>query len=702
MKKLLIPFASLLLIAACSKVDTGANNSSNIPAGKIAPDGFTYQTTKQITVDVSLLTNTDDPIANVPVAIYSYENNNKGNKIATAVTDASGKINYSVAVPAYLDTFIVTPNFIGVLNNAKVSLSGKSLSCTLGGSKGFLGNVVGTFDAKLPETVAVNSNGNQGKFGTLDINGVKTSTTFTYMGTADAQGYPNYLVSPNDPISAALLTSLTNTLPESKNLSTSINGSSYLSSNATSNIILTKTADVWLTFVYEGAGNRNSFGYYKYATNNPPTTLADIKNITFVFPNASFNGSGGELVSGNKVYIGRIGADTTIGFVLYGDGFNAALGGANVKTSNPAYFSDAYLNPEKLTANKKHTVLIDYTDPKTSVDYYLVGFEDLNRETASCDNDFNDCVFYATANPVEAVNRTGIKPVVSPLDSDGDGVCDALDEYPYDATRAYNNHYPALNMNGTVAFEDNWPTQGDYDLNDLVVSYHYNLITNAKNQVVEVKADFAPIAAGASYENAFGVQFPFASSVVSSVDGQRLSNGITTQSSNGTEAGQSNAVVIPFDGSRQMISNPGGSPFVNTDMSLAKVTGDTSHIDILLTSPQASFDPATINPFLISNKRRSYEVHLPGFAPTSLADKTLLGTGDDASNAAKGIYYVTKNNYPFAINFAGSFSYPTERTPIYNAYLHFFDWTGSGGTSYTDWYKNTASGYQNSSNIYSK
>jgi LruC domain-containing protein len=378
------------------------------------------------------------------------------------------------------------------------------------------------------------------------------------------------------------------------------------------------------------------------------------------------------------------------------------MGGNNVKTGNPAYFSDAYLNPEKATANKKHTVLIDYVDPKTKLDYYLVGFEDLNRETASCDNDFNDCVFYATANPVEAINRTGIKPVISPLDTDGDGVCDALDEYPTDPTRAYNNHYPGVNQYGTLAFEDNWPVQGDYDMNDLVVSYHYNLITNAKNQVVEIKGDFAPIAAGASYENAFGVQLPFSNSVVSSVTGQKLANGFTKQNSNGTEAGQTNAVIIPFDGTMQLIKNPNGNTYVNTDPTIPKVTGDTSHLDIVLSSPQGNVDPATFNPFLISNKRRAYEVHLPGFEPTSLANKALLGTGDDASNAASGIYYVTKNNYPFAINFASSFSYPTERTPIYKAYLHFYDWTGSGGTNYLDWYKNTAAGYQNSSVIYNK
>ena len=700
MKKILIPFASLLLFAACSKVGTSVNSTNNVPVGKIAPDGFTYHTTKQITVDVTLLTNSNEAIANVPVAIYSFENNDKGNKIATAVTDASGKINYTVSVPANIDTFIVTPNFIGVLNNAKVLLTGKNLTCTLGGSKGFIGNVIGTFDARLPENVAVNSASHH--LGTLDINGVKTTTTYSFLGTYDTLGLPNYLVTPNDVISASFLTTLTNTLPESKSLITSVTSSKYLSNSATSNIVLTQAADVWITFVSEGAANKNSLGFYKYATNNPPTTLADIKNITFAFPNASLLNSGGELVSGNKVYLGKIGADTTIGFVLYGYAWNPAIGGTKVNTNCPAYFSDAYLNPEKLAANKKHSIMIDYTDPVSNKECYLVSFEDINRESASCDNDFNDCIVYATVNPTNAINRTGILPMATKIDSDGDGVCDALDEYPNDPTRAYNNQYPGVNQYGTVAFEDNWPIQGDYDMNDLVVSYHYNFITNAKNQVVEIKGDFAPIAAGAVYENAFGVQFPFASSVVTSVTGQRLTNGLTTQNGNETEAGQTNAVIIPFDGTKQMISNPGGNPFINTDMSLPKVTGDTSHIDILLTTAQASFDPATIDPFLISNKRRTYEVHLPGFAPTNLADKGLLGAGDDASNVANKIYYVTKNNYPFAINFAGSFSYPTERTPIYNAYLHFFNWSGSGGTTYTDWYKNTASGYQNSSNIYSK
>ncbi|WP_429382131.1 DUF4842 domain-containing protein [Mucilaginibacter sp. UYCu711] len=33
---------------------------------------------------------------------------------------------------------------------------------------------------------------------------------------------------------------------------------------------------------------------------------------------------------------------------------------------------------------------------------------------------------------------------------------------------------------------------------------------------------------------------------------------------------------------------------------------------------------------------------------------------------------------------------------------HFADWALSGGTTYTDWYSNTAAGYRNTGNLYLK
>jgi LruC domain-containing protein len=71
-----------------------------------------------------------------------------------------------------------------------------------------------------------------------------------------------------------------------------------------------------------------------------------------------------------------------------------------------------------------------------------------------------------------------------------------------------------------LAFEDNWPSKGDYDFNDVVVDYNINTVTNAQNQVVEVIGEFTLRASGATYNNGFGFQLDnIAPNKVTSVTG---------------------------------------------------------------------------------------------------------------------------------------------------------------------------------------
>ena len=56
------------------------------------------------------------------------------------------------------------------------------------------------------------------------------------------------------------------------------------------------------------------------------------------------------------------------------------------------FLTDDALNPEVDPNLKKHAILINYT-PDNKV---LIGFEDLDRTSPGCDNDFNDLVFYET------------------------------------------------------------------------------------------------------------------------------------------------------------------------------------------------------------------------------------------------------------------------------------------------------------------
>ena len=158
-------------------------------------------------------------------------------------------------------------------------------------------------------------------------------------------------------------------------------------------------------------------------------------------------GSGGNLKSGNKIKLGKFNAGTSIGFVLFANGWN----GQAVNSNATKFYSTTACNPETNPDLKKHTVLL-YSAAKQNID--LIGFDDQNRETGGSDNDFNDIVFYATSNPPTAISQTNVQPVDEAKDSDGDGVIDNLDQFPNDATRAYVNYYPSKTTFGTLAFED--------------------------------------------------------------------------------------------------------------------------------------------------------------------------------------------------------------------------------------------------------
>jgi LruC domain-containing protein len=456
-----------------------------------------------------------------------------------------------------------------------------------------------------------------------------------------------------------------------------------VSDNATEHLNIVQLSDVWITFVAEGAGNLNSIGYYTYPTNNPPATANDISEIKLLFPNASALGNGGSMISGDKVHIGQFPAGTSVGFVLFAFGWQ---GGNVVHVNNPKFYSDSKFNPEPTAALQSHTVLLNYP----LENQYIIGFEDLNRTDATCDHDYNDVILYATSNPVTGISTAGVPTMGPATDTDGDGVYDNNDEFVNDPTRAYTSYYPSVNTYGTLAFEDNWPSKGDYDMNDLVVKYRYKYINNGSNKVVEMTGNYFVENAMASYTNGFGVQLPIAPSLISSVTGQRRTENYTTLNANGTEASQSKAVIIPFENHKILLA--------------AQSNGnkDTVSVNIQFISPLAisALTGAPYNPFLISNKSRGIEVHLPGKLPTDKATLALLGTMHDNSNAATSKYYLSAENWPWALSFTESFSYPKEGSAINEAYLHFGEWATSGGALFTDWYSNSAIGYRNLSKIY--
>jgi len=288
-------------------------------------------------------------------------------------------------------------------------------------------------------------------------------------------------------------------------------------------------------------------------------------------------------------------------------------------------------------------------------------------------------------------------------DRDRDGVPDDEDDYPDDASRAFNYFFPSVGGFSTIAFEDLWPFRGDYDFNDLVVDWRFNHIANASNLATAIEGVVRVRAIGGSFQNGFGFELPLPQDLVSTITGITQNFNLVTTRANGTESGHDRAVVILFEDAYQVLRNPGQS-FVNTRMSDNYIDPAEIRFEIRLSSPVelSALGTPPYNPFIFVNGTRGREVHLHGHPPTALADLSLLGTGDDYSDHQSGArYYQTVKNLPFALEVPATFEYPVEKAAIESAYLNFLEWAESGGLSRTDWYQ-LKSGYRRAENIYSR
>ncbi len=677
MKKILFVPLFFLLFSCVEKVGDINRNDDQID---FATD-FEFNTISTENISITLLAPDGSPMNGVLVSFLTKSPMDGGQVFLKMITNENGQANSNYNLPISQETAVIQIKSTGLPQLLQVSRQNL-----------FDGILVQGYEHQYTELSADLTPGMSVIDGTY-VDGysngrIASNFKIEYLGKYDKNGVPEYLEK-RDRISSELLSYINASLPESLPVPTY--HPRFISDNAETTLNITEIADVWVTFVHEGAGYTNALGFYTYPTGNPPQTTADISKVTMAFPNTSFKNSGGGLTSGDKVKLGRFEPGTSIGFILLANGWRPAT--QVVEMGLRQVFSHKYLNPETDPTKQAHTVLL-YDEVNK---LFLLGFEDLNRMEGS-DDDFNDAVFYVTSNPVEAIDLTNVNPIDTPLDTDKDGVNDTYDEFPNDPRYAYKYSYPGENSYGTFTFEDQWPGYGDYDFNDLVVDYKYDQYADAKNLMVELRPEFIIKAIGAGFNNAFGVELGIDPSKISSVSGSEVENSLFTMRDNGTEAGQTNAVIIASDNARRGFNTEG---FVNTVEGMPYLDPDTIKIIVTFSTPQNlnATGSAPFNPFLVINQVRGKEVHMPGYDPTDLVDASYFGTGNDASDPKTGIYYRSQTGLPWGMNLPVSFDYPKEKTRIEDSYNFFGQWAKSMGFSYMDWY-GTKTGYRNSDKIY--
>jgi LruC domain-containing protein len=679
-KRLGLALLTVILWSGCTEglpnpVDVDVEEPADVAAQDmmdlIIPPTFQFATARPVAVTVTFGDLTGAPLVGVPVAVLLPQDTTAA--VLEGASGPDGVFTGVLPVATSSDSVVIRVSYVGLVSEARVPVINDAVQFDWS-------DVTSESGASTASPLTTSAPGPL----------AAAATSLLTLGSWNGSGVPNYLEPDRDTISAALLEDINASLPEYNSVPDA--HPAYLADGGT-DLSLADSAEVWVTFVHEGAGWRNALAFYTYDLSNPPQTAGEITNLTLVFPNVSYRGSGGGLRSGDKVSLGLFPANTGIGWALVSNGWN----GSSVGNGQYLIYSDPRFNPEPDSTLRQHNVLLN--DAERGL--VLLGFEDVRRDDIpfNCDEDFNDAVFYITASPQTAVATDDLNPIDKPVDTDGDSVSDVYDLFPTDPTRAFLSRFPSANTFGTLAFEDMWPSRGDYDFNDLVVSYQIGHIANGSNQVVALEATVVIEAVGAGYPSGFAFALPLTPSAVASVTGQDLADGYINIESNGVESGQSEAVIVVFDNARRRL--PPAGEFTNTVLGEPTVVPDTVRITVDFTGPVSAqaLGVPPYNPFLIVNRERGREVHLPGYAPTDLADTGLFGTMDDATVPSLDRYYQTSNNLPWALAAPAPLSYPVERVQIVRGHLRFGNWAESGGASYRDWYQDRP-GYRDHSFLF--
>lgn len=278
--------------------------------------------------------------------------------------------------------------------------------------------------------------------------------------------------------------------------------------------VVESDTEVLFSFVYSGASRTAQIYYYYYPTDfntnqggnpgsqnyfyNAEKGYGDYERIISRFKNDKFLLTKGY---GDNGYI-NISNNNKTGFSIpvqfYGEDGNATTGsnfpegysiGFFIISSWPdvfePIFTDWWCNSHQDGGIKHHTNQWQHNN-KQAVRFkdsesgkIIFGFEDiaLNETTEDkCDFDYNDFLFLITTSP----------------DIDKEDI----PELNEDITES---------VEGTLLYEDLYPSEGDYDMNDVIIEYTWTKYFDGSNKLTKIDYEFTPVHDGASYTSNFSL-----------------------------------------------------------------------------------------------------------------------------------------------------------------------------------------------------
>lgn len=262
-----------------------------------------------------------------------------------------------------------------------------------------------------------------------------------------------------------------------------------------------------------------------------------------------------------------------------------------------------------------------------------------------------------------------------------------------------SSYYPSQQTWATLAFEDNWPLVGDYDMNDLIVQYRLASF-EAAERLLRINIEGQIVAMGASYHNGFAFRIPGLQS--KDVDTSRLIfkiNGVV-QDITPLEQGREEAIFIIANDLWEYITAGEDCKYYRTEAGCGSNIQMTFSLEIPMQSNVNSQNISSFpyDPFIFATEGfernylfgeppgRRFEIHLKNQSPTEAFQANFLNRGDDNSDESNGVYFVNENGMPWAINIPYEWKYPLEYMDIKYAYPDFHEFVASSGQSKLDWF----------------
>ena len=627
-----------------------------------------------------------------------------------AYTNANGKFNEDIILPAYAKhVYVVTGDFQITENLIDAEIDGSEL------------NVVANNDeaqqasARVMRKSSVDENTQSLEYLyqlMYEVNvktGDKTDKQvykewYTPLGSWNAgSGKPNYLMNTENANPELLFN-------EEEMVGLYETVSNALTANQTcdemyrieADLTLQKSSEVSVAFLGSVTCWNNTLGYYYFDEKNEPKSLEDL-NIIMLFPNtqdgkwkrdwcqnpnfygniALNRGDCVQLVYYPNIANGDLSNSTTIfpkgtkiGFIMKSNGWGMQ------KTREGKKFFNSY---NGLSRTKEAALSRQYNVWGASTDGFsycnTTGLAAADCKIQNPNGLSRTAKFAYTAESGEEYAIVGFEDACNDLDYDD--VVLAL--RPADAfTKLPTVEDKKASTTGVYAFEDKWPMQGDYDMNDVLVEATHEITFSKRSRDKDYKI-YQETFYLTTDQNVVALTSGLAATLNTSVKPASI---VMKKVNNSTK--DTTLVNFTVDGNTYLFTNDVTYELKSTYILELYYSTGISKLS----------DAAQLKPFIYRNEEndKRWEVHLPFEAPTEKMNYNYFGKLDDKSVPAEGKFYVRNGDYPFAFYLEGAtmenfkntlLKRSNESVKISDLYPNFLRWVESKGANYADWYLNS-------------